>query len=179
VHVSRRAAWLRVSALAAVLVGASCTPAPDGRVRESDALVIDRWLTCEECVARERDRVIALGGRAIAPLERALAGPPDSVIRNIERSSGASFARARRQAERGARAGQGTLPLGDSAALVRLHVGNFRSLYQMRAAETLRQVDPSQARVRFRRALVADSVAQGALFRADVRRYVDSLARAP
>jgi hypothetical protein len=167
----------RLAFLAAALA-VGCFERSAGSASVADPRVIERWLTCEECVAGELDTVVAMGGDAVPALTAALAGPPDSVTANFTGSSAMSFTRARRAWERLSPVDRTKQPLSDSAAFVNATVASFRSLYQLRAARALDVIDRQTARVLFRGALARDSVGPP-LFRADVRRTLDSLANSP
>ena len=95
----------------------------------------------------------------------------------MTRSSADAFVRARRQAERLGATDRELRPLGDSVTFIARNVDNFRAMYQVRAAMALALVDPLGARALFATRLSQDSLATQKLFRADVRRFVDSLAR--
>ena len=140
---------------------------------------IQSWLTCDECVGGELDRVKALGTDAIPELRRSVVGPPDSVLTNITRSTEAAFARARRQFDRLSGPEQAARPLGDSTTFIRTNVANFRGLYQVRAAIALKAISPTIAKDTLRHALDVDSTSAIKLFRPAVRVRLDSLAKYP
>ena len=158
--------------LAILLSAGGCAPpaAPAGDT------AIARWLTCTECIDRELTQVRALGAGAAPALRRAVDGPSLQTTTNMTRSSADAFVRARRQSERLGIADRALRPLGDSMTFVASNVDNFRAMYQFRAAMALALVDPSGARAFFATKLAQDSLATQKLFRADVRRFVDSLA---
>ena len=164
----------RIASVAVLLTIDGCAPSA---VATGDT-TIERWLTCTECVDGELAAVRALGTAAAPALRTALSGPSAQSTANMRRSSVDAYARARRQWQRMAAADRALRPLGDSASFITRGVENFRSMYQVRAAQALAAVDPSGVRSALTLRLAEDSLGQRRVFRTDVRRFVDSLARA-
>src|SRR5687767_10910322 len=75
------------SAGVAVLMLTACGPSA------SEKRQVERWLLCDECVAGERDSVVALGNRVLGLLDRGLRGPDSTRYRNVRRQFQASYAR--------------------------------------------------------------------------------------
>ncbi len=167
-----RSARRAVLAVSVVTIGCSAHA-------DDTAPIVERWLTCEECVNGELARLRVLGAAAIPALTEAVVGPSPSVNANITASSAASFARARRYWLTLAASERLLRPLHDSAAYVARNVENFRSVYQIRAALGLRAIDPMGAGAILRAKLIANDSARVHFFRADVRILLDSLSRAP
>ena len=173
------APWRSALALGCALVMLSACNRQGAQGRDATIrATVERWLTCEECVAGERDSVRALGAEAVPLLRAALQGPPDSVIANMSRSSVDAYARVRRQFERMTPAERALRPIADSVSFVSRNVENFRATYRTRAAIALNDIDPAAARALFAEQLRNDSAGVRPLT-PELRRLLDSLARVP
>ena len=162
----------RIALVYFVIAAPACNTASTSS--STNAAVIERWLTCEECVDHELDSVVAHGATVRAPLRAALDGPPLASVLRIRASGADAFVRARAQWSRLSTADRALRPLGDSAALVDRNAENFRALYSLRAARALLIVDPD-AKAAIRATLNRDSLATTRFLRADVRHTFDSL----
>ncbi len=127
----------------------------------------------------ELNAVVARGTAIVPALTRALEGPPDSVTVTLARSTGESFSAMRTQFDRESPADQALRPLGDSTEYVRTALANFRRAYQIRAAVALHAINPTNARVLFRRYIVADSTGAARALDPVLRRQLDSLVNTP
>ncbi|MEP7001782.1 MAG: hypothetical protein ABI969_14945 [bacterium] len=163
-----------VAMLAGLFVTA-CMPAATTQT----SAIIERYLTCEECVNGELAAVTALGQAAVPTLTAALTGPSAQSLANITQSSVDAFSRARAQSNRYSQADRALRPMADSATFVSRNVESFRASYQARAAHALAVIDPVGSKGIFRRKLSEDSLANPRFLRADVRAMVDSMARTP
>lgn len=124
----------------------SLKPAQDRTVR--------RWLLCEECVDGELDSVVALGVQGEKAMKRALKGPPGDRVAKMRRQAEAMYARIPNTA----------LSL---QGYVDHHLGNYKAIYQSRAAIALRRINTPSAH-----AALVDALRHDAPYREDVRRVL-------
>lgn len=130
-----------------LVVAAGCQ-----RLTSTEQATVRRWLLCEECVAGERDSVVALGDRAVPTLGKALEGPPADGLENIRNQVASEYARI-------------SSHVVSRQAYVRHYVDNYVATYQSRAAVALAGIGTPRARAVLHDALLRDSV-----YRSDVRR---------
>jgi alpha-tubulin suppressor-like RCC1 family protein len=155
---------------ALVLAGAVLAACENGN-ESSDALILRRWLLCDECTGGELDSVRALERRAamVPLLARALDGPEPSRRGNVRVQLEATYDRlAARAADEGR-----SLPL-TREQYVAHYLGNYEATYQARAIMGLAAIGTTDAMAVLRN--VSERVRNGELhYRPDV---VEELRRA-
>ena len=155
----------------------SATPTPRETTVEERRVAL--WLACEECISHELDAVRQSGRLAVPLLETALTGPADTVLRNVARSAAINFALAREQHARLVAQARKARPVPDSLVFVKGIALRFQLSHRTRAALALHLIDPVGASALFRERLREDSLRRTYAFGPTLRRYLDSLSRAP
>lgn len=114
---------------------------------DGDDAIVERWLTCIECIDGEREAVRQLGGDVVPRLTHAVYGPTAPEMAGIEQRARGAYAR-----------------IGGAAVPESVYVGravsNFRAVYQQRAALSLGDIGTAEALQAIEDAIAFDSIAR-------------------
>ncbi len=112
--------------------------------------VVDPWMECFECVAGERDSVVALGGRAVGRLRSyAVQGAPSGRLDRVRALEDSAAAGRRRRA---ASLGQDTLVIRSYAEL---YAANLDFTYRVRSVVALTAIATPAAKAAVNAAIAA------------------------